>query len=50
MNGFSFWAMHAAIVLGGAVALVVFAVLFGTLLAPKAEDSATPRAAQPEPA
>ena len=50
MNGFSFWAMHAAIVLGGAVALVAFAVLFGTLLAPKAEDSATPRAAQPEPA
>jgi POT family proton-dependent oligopeptide transporter len=49
MSGFSFWAMHAAIVLGGAVALVVFAVLFGTLLAPKAEDSAT-RAAQPEPA
>ena len=50
MSGFSFWAMHAAIVLGGAVALVMFAVLFGTLLAPRADDSATPRAAQPEPA
>jgi POT family proton-dependent oligopeptide transporter len=50
MSGFSFWAMHAAIVLGGAVALVVFAVLFGSLLAPKAEESAAPRAAQPEPA
>lgn len=48
MSGFSFWAMHAAIVLGGAVALVVFAVLFGSLLAPKAEDSAPLRAVQPE--
>jgi proton-dependent oligopeptide transporter, POT family len=47
MNGFSFWAMHAAIVFSGAVALVVFAVLFGRLLAPKAEDTATPSAAQP---
>ena len=50
MSGFDFWAMHAAIVLGGAVALVVFAVLFGKLLAPKAEDAATPPAAQPAPA
>ena len=50
MSGFDFWAMHAAIVFGGAVALVVFAVLFGKLLAPKAEDAATPPAAQPAPA
>jgi POT family proton-dependent oligopeptide transporter len=50
MNGFSFWAMHAAIVAGGAVALVVFAVVFGKLLAPKAEDTATAPAAQPAPA
>jgi POT family proton-dependent oligopeptide transporter len=47
MDGFTFWAMHAAIVLGGAVALVVFAVSFGKLLAPKGEDTATRRAAQP---
>ena len=49
MDGFSFWAMHAAIVLGGAVALVVFAVLFGKLLAPKVDDTATSPAAQLEP-
>jgi POT family proton-dependent oligopeptide transporter len=50
MDGFSFWTLHAAIVFGGAVALVVFAVLFGKLLAPKAEDIATPPARQPAPA
>jgi POT family proton-dependent oligopeptide transporter len=50
MNGYSFWAMHAAIVAGGAVALVVFAVLFGKLLAPKAEDAATASALRPAPA
>jgi len=50
MSGFSFWAMHAAIVFGGAVALVVFAVLFDKLLAPKAEDTAAPPAVQPAPA
>jgi len=50
MDGFSFWAMHAAIVLGGAVALVVFAALFGRFLAPKVDATATPQAAQPEPA
>jgi POT family proton-dependent oligopeptide transporter len=50
MDGFDFWAMHATIVAGGAVGLVVFAVLFGRLLAPKAEDAATPSAAQPAPA
>jgi len=37
MSGFSFWAMHAAIVFGGGVALVVFWALFGSLLAPKGE-------------
>jgi hypothetical protein len=42
--------MHAAIVFSGAVALVVFAVLFDTLLAPKAEDTAAPPAVQPAPA
>jgi POT family proton-dependent oligopeptide transporter len=50
MSGYNFWAMHAAIVFGGALALVVFAVLFDKLLAPKAEDIATPPAAQPAPA
>jgi POT family proton-dependent oligopeptide transporter len=46
MDGFDFWAMHAAIVAGSAVALVIFALLFGRLLAPKAEDLAPPSAAQ----
>ena len=50
MSGYNFWAMHAAIVFGGALALVVFAVLFDKLLAPKAEDIVTPLAAQPAPA
>ena len=50
MSGYNFWAMHAAIVFGGALALVVFAFLFDKLLAPKAEDIATPPAAQPAPA
>jgi proton-dependent oligopeptide transporter, POT family len=44
MNGFDFWAMHAAIVFGGAVVLVVFWLLFGALLAPKGEGPS------PEPA
>jgi POT family proton-dependent oligopeptide transporter len=43
MDGFTFWAMHAAVIAGGAVALVVFALLFGKLLAPKADE--TPEAA-----
>ena len=38
MDGFTFWAMHAAVIGGGAVALVVFAILFNKLLAPKAGD------------
>ena len=50
MSGFGFWAMHAAIVFGGAVGLVLFAVLFGKLLAPRAEDTAAPHAAEAEPA
>jgi POT family proton-dependent oligopeptide transporter len=50
MSGYNFWAMHAAIVFGGAVALVVFAILFDKLLTPKAEDLAKPPAAQPAPA
>jgi POT family proton-dependent oligopeptide transporter len=50
MDGFSFWAMHAAIVFGGAVALIVVAVLFGKLLAPNAEATATPPATHPAPA
>ena len=50
MNGFSFWAMHAAIVGGGALALVVFAVLFGEVLAPQADDAATPPTAHAAPA
>jgi POT family proton-dependent oligopeptide transporter len=49
MSGFSFWAMHAAIVFGGAAALVLFAVLFGKLLAPKVDDTATSPAVQLEP-
>jgi hypothetical protein len=47
MSGFNFWAMHAAIVLGGGVALVVFWALFGTLLAPKGEGLTTVPAARP---
>jgi proton-dependent oligopeptide transporter, POT family len=47
MNGFDFWAMHAAIVFGGGVALVVFWVLFGALLAPKGEGPSTAPAARP---
>ena len=47
MSGFNFWAMHAAIVLGGGLALVVFWLLFGSLLAPKGEDPSTLRAARP---
>jgi proton-dependent oligopeptide transporter, POT family len=50
MDGFSFWAMHAAVVAGGMVALVGFAILFGKLLAPKADDTAIRPAARPEPA
>ena len=50
MSGFDFWAMHAGIVASGAVGLVVFAVLFDKLLAPKAKDIAAPPAAQPAPA
>jgi POT family proton-dependent oligopeptide transporter len=50
MNGFDFWAMHAAIVFGGAVALVVSALAFGKLLAPKAEEAAKRTATQPAPA
>src|SRR5262245_28635923 len=50
MDGFSFWALHAAVIAGGVVALVVFAVLFGKLLAPKADDTALRPAARPEPA
>jgi POT family proton-dependent oligopeptide transporter len=50
MDGWSFWAMHAAIVAGGAVGLVVFALLFGKLLAPQADDAARPSAPQPAPA
>ena len=45
MTGFDFWALHAGIVAGGAVALVAFAIAFGRLLAPKARDTATPTAA-----
>jgi POT family proton-dependent oligopeptide transporter len=47
MDGFNFWAMHAAIVLGGGVALVVFWLLFGALLAPKGEGSSPVPAARP---
>jgi len=50
MDGFSFWALHAGIVAGGAVGLVVFAVLFGTLLAPNGEHTTTRPAAQRAPA
>src|SRR6185503_19486176 len=47
MSGFSFWAMHAAIVFGGGVALVVFWALFGSLLAPKGERSSIVPAPRP---
>jgi hypothetical protein len=39
--------MHAAIVFGGGVALVVFWVLFGSLLAPKGETASTVPSARP---
>ncbi|MBT9444857.1 MAG: peptide MFS transporter [Hyphomonadaceae bacterium] len=48
MDGAAFWTMHAAIVAGGAVALLAFAFLFRKLLAPTAEtlaESAAPAAA-----
>jgi POT family proton-dependent oligopeptide transporter len=47
MDGYSFWTMHAAIIAGGAVALVVFAVLFGRVLAPKTADQTLAPAAAP---
>lgn len=50
MDGYSFWAMHAGIIAAGAVLLVVFAVLFNKLLAPKAEDKPPAEGAQPAPA
>lgn len=50
MDGFDFWAMHAAIIAAGAIALVVFAVLFNKLLAPKAADSTQPPTIEPAPA
>jgi POT family proton-dependent oligopeptide transporter len=50
MDGFSFWSMHAAIITAGAVLLVVFALLFNKLLAPKAEDNAPDAVAEPAPA
>jgi POT family proton-dependent oligopeptide transporter len=49
MDGYAFWAMHAGIIAGGAVLLVVFAVLFNKLLAPKAEEK-PPADADPQPA
>lgn len=45
MDGASFWGMHAAVVAGGAVVLLVFALVFRKLLAPTSEDLARP--AQP---
>jgi POT family proton-dependent oligopeptide transporter len=47
MSGFNFWAMHAAIVFGGAVALIVFWASFGALLAPKGESAPTTPVARP---
>ena len=47
MDGFNFWAMHAAIVLGGGVALVVFWLSFGPLLAPKGDGSSAVPEARP---
>ncbi len=50
MDGFSFWAMHAAIIAAGAVALVVFALLFNKLLAPKSTDATERPATEAAPA
>jgi proton-dependent oligopeptide transporter, POT family len=50
MDGATFWGMHAAIIAGGAVALVVFALLFRKLLAPTAEDLAPVADPAPAPA
>jgi POT family proton-dependent oligopeptide transporter len=46
MNGVTFWTMHAAIVGGGAVVLLIFAFLFHRLLAPSAEDVAANEVAE----
>jgi POT family proton-dependent oligopeptide transporter len=43
MNGFSFWAVHAGLIMLGAVLMLVFAFVFRGLLAPK--DDAAPAAA-----
>lgn len=50
MDGATFWGMHAAIIAGGAVALVVFALLFRKLLAPTAQDLAPTADPTPAPA
>lgn len=49
MDGASFWGMHAAIVAGGAVALLVFALLFRKLLAPTAAEVAPNTTSAPQP-
>lgn len=40
MDGFSFWAMHAAIIAAGAAITLLFAIFARKLLAPTAEDRA----------
>ncbi|HYD72264.1 MAG TPA: peptide MFS transporter [Candidatus Binatia bacterium] len=45
MDGASFWGMHAAVVAGGAVVLLVFALMFRKLLAPAATEVAPPAGA-----
>ncbi|MBL8549162.1 MAG: peptide MFS transporter [Hyphomonadaceae bacterium] len=42
MDGFSFWAMHAALVAGGGAYMLLFALFFRKILAPTAADSTTP--------
>jgi proton-dependent oligopeptide transporter, POT family len=45
MDGATFWGMHAAVIAGGAVVLLVFALLFRKLLAPTAADLGQPAGA-----
>ena len=40
MGAVNFWLMHAGLVGGGAVVMLVFAAVFGRILAPKADPEA----------
>jgi POT family proton-dependent oligopeptide transporter len=46
MNGVTFWSLHAAIIAGAGVVLLVLAIFFRKLLAPTAEEAAQNEAAE----